>query len=258
MTREIEFGGEKIKPDVRHLYDMEEVIYDEEWLKDAENVPLYYMYRGLSMPEDEEAIRENGLRYDITVMPARRLGKEPVKTKGHYHPKVNSMTYPEIYGVLEGEAHYLLQKKENGRITQTVLVEAKEGDKVIIPPNYGHVTINPSGENLKMANWVCRDFDSIYEPIQRKGGTAWFELVKFVEDTGTVKKWAARDPKTVQKAVFRQNKNYKNVPKLEFFKASKHDPFQGEIYDLIESPERLEFLTDPEDNKNLFESLPWF
>jgi|GEM_PF-2282682 glucose-6-phosphate isomerase len=43
------------------------------------------------------------------------MGLEFVKTCGHYHPPVNPKlryTYPEMYEVLEGDAHYLLQCAE--------------------------------------------------------------------------------------------------------------------------------------------------
>lgn len=235
MPREIEFGGREVKPDIRYLYDMKKVIYDKSWLKGAENIPLYYMYRDLYRPEDREVILQTNLRYDITVMPSRKLGEEFVKTKGHYHPKVNSVSYPELYGVLEGKAHYLLQKREDKKVARTVLVKAEKGDKVIIPPNFGHITINPSDQKLKMANWVYRDFDSIYEPIQEKEGAAWFELVDG----------------------FRKNENYGDVPELEKFKASRSDPFQGGIYDLIKNPEKLQFLRNPETSKEVFDALKY-
>jgi oxalate decarboxylase/phosphoglucose isomerase-like protein (cupin superfamily) len=86
------------------------------------------------------------------------MGLEFVKTYGHYHPRVNPKlryTYPEIYEVLDGDAHYLLQRALNDEsVDDVTLVKATRGDKVIVPPNYGHVTINPSERTLKMANWV--------------------------------------------------------------------------------------------------------
>lgn len=235
MSREIEFGGRKIKPSIRHLYDMKEVVYDREWLEDADNLPLYYMYRDVYEVGDRETILRKKLRYDITVMPARKLGKEFVKTKGHYHAKTNSMTYPEIYGVLEGRAHYLLQKGRDGSVDRVVLIEAEKGDVVVIPPNYAHITINPSERELKMANWVYRDFDSVYAPILERRGGAWFELVDG----------------------FVRNENYRKVPELERFSAPKLDMFQGAFYDLIKSPEKLGFLTNPEENRGLFDPLSY-
>jgi glucose-6-phosphate isomerase len=57
------------------------------------------------------------------------------------------------------------------------LVKATRGDKVIVPPNCGHVAINPSEKTLKMANWVCRSFESLYEPYTQHHGGAYYELI---------------------------------------------------------------------------------
>ena len=57
-------------PDIRHLFDMKEVIFDREWLKEQENIELYYMYRGMGLSkEDKKKIETARLRYDITVFP---------------------------------------------------------------------------------------------------------------------------------------------------------------------------------------------
>ena len=62
-----------------------------------------------------------------------------------------------------------MQQPDNDSIKDVILVKAQQGDKVIIPPGYGHLTINASNKVLKMANWVARDFESIYSPIKEKG-----------------------------------------------------------------------------------------
>lgn len=221
------FFGRKVEPDIRRLYEMKEVIYDKEWLEKADNVPLYYMYRDLYKKEDRKQILKNDLRYDVTVMPPRMLGEEYVKTKGHYHPKLDGLTYPEIYEVIEGKAEYLLQKKENGKITKALIIKAEAGDHVVIPPNFGHVTVNPSStKTLEMANWVNRTFDSVYEPVLEKGGGCYFKL----------------------KAGFKENENYEDLPELETYQASEQDIFKGEMYELIKKPRRLEFLNDPKES----------
>ena len=94
---EINLRGKK--PDIRYLDDMREVLYDKKWAKKAPNLELYYMYRGLK--------KKNGLRYDITLISPQMLGKEFVKTKGHEH-----LNLGEVYIVLEGEAIFLIQKRE--------------------------------------------------------------------------------------------------------------------------------------------------
>ena len=236
---ELTFGQRTFSPVTRTLAEIKEVVYDQRFLASADmNRELYYMFRDVSKDAaDAKEIQERGLRYDITIIPPNTLGVEFVKTAGHYHPcpEDSKLTYPEIYEVLEGEAHYLLQKREedNGieRITDVVVVKAKEGDKVIIPPHYGHVTINPGDATLKMTNWVARMFSSIYEPIMKRKGAAYFELT-----TGE----------------FVKNERYNTVPEMRFLQPEITWPEDlelikdGAMYDLLKEPEKLEFLIHPD------------
>jgi glucose-6-phosphate isomerase len=233
--------GETIRaPDVRTLYDMREVVADRKWLETAENFELYYMYRELARNEEEfRHIREFGLRYDITVIPPAKLGKEYVKTAGHYHPKAPKadVSYTEIYQVLEGSATYLLQKAgSEGRVLDVAVVEAKKGDIVFVPPDYGHITINRSEKVLKMANWVCRDFSSLYEPVKQFGGGAYFLL----EDG------------------FVRNPNYASVPEIRWLEPATAEKFglsKGEdMYELIENLQVLRFLKEPHAAVTIFEA----
>lgn len=240
MGKTLKFGAVMREPDIRYAHDMEEVILDQEWLKENQDAELYYMYRDLWRENDEQRIKEENLRYDITVIPARVIGKEYVKTKGHYHPVTEEeMTYPEIYEVLEGKAHYLLQKKyQEGVIADALLIEVEAGEKALIPPNYGHITINPMDKTLKMANWVDRRFDSIYEDILKLEGGAYFEL---------------------SNGEFVKNDNYDEVPKLRFV-----EPFEVpelgiesgiDMYDLIDNPSNLDFLKNPQNYESIFSKV---
>ena len=136
----------------------------------------------------------------------------------------------------EGAGRHPFNAVYRDRIVRDVKISAGEGDKVLIPPNYGHVTINPAGETLKIANFVARHFASIYEPYRRKGGAAYFELTsgKFVK-----------------------NENYGEVPEIRFLNAPSLDDFgiyhDTPMYELIREPHKLEFLTRPEKFKELFE-----
>ena len=173
--------------EIRYLYDMKEVIYDQEWLKTAPNLKLYYMYRGLK--------EKNGLRYDITKIPARMLGKEFVKTKGHEHLSHHG----EIYIVLNGEAIYLMQKRRKNTIEDVFAIKAEKGDVAAIPPGYGHIAINPSKKDLIMANWMAKGVKSDYEPIAKMGGVCYYY---------TTDGW-------------KKNENYAKVPELRFEKPKK-------------------------------------
>lgn len=237
---ELEFGTRRVEPLVRRLFDMTDVIYDKEWLSKANNIELYYMYRDLSLSRNDAIVlKENRLRYDITVIPPGMLGCEFVKTAGHYHPFVEgtALTYPEIYEVLSGEATYLLQKLVDDRVKDVLLVKAGAGDRVIIPPSYGHITINTFNKVLKMANFVERDFGSIYQPMKENGGGAYFIL-----ENGIVK-----------------NPRYREVPEVRSLKPSNVKELglqKGkEMYGLVRDLKKLEFLTKPQDYGWLFEDF---
>ena len=189
--------------EIRKLNDMREVLADKDFAQKSPDIDLYYMYR---------AIKTNGLsgqdelRYDKTVLNPQMLGNEFNKTKGHYHIDA----YPEIYIVLEGTAIYLLQKRnKQGDIEDVYAVTVKKGECAIMPPFYGHVTINPSKtEDLKMANWISDNCKNDYSPYIEKQGACYYYT-----QNGWIK-----------------NPNYKNTPELRFEKPLK------------EIPQDLEFL----------------
>lgn len=197
----MEFDLTKLTPDIRYLDDMKSVLYDKDFAKNSPNLELYYMYRGLE--------KKSGLRYDITIIPAKMLGSEFVKTKGHYHIGA----YQEIYIVLEGKAIYLMsrvagsrqagQKTDESMIDDVYAIQAEKGDAVAIPFHYGHVTINPSEtEELKMANWVSNNCKSDYSFYEKLQGACYYYLT-----TGWIK-----------------NKNYKSVPPLRLEEPLKSIP----------------------------------
>lgn len=169
-----------IKPDVRYLKDMKDVVYDKEWFKKApKHMELYYMYRGVK--------NKGGLRYDITIIPAKMLGKEFVKTKGHQHLKCQ-----ETYTILKGEAIFLIQKAKGKNIKKVFAIKAKKGDDIAIPPEHDHVTINPGSKELKLANWISEKSKHDYSHIKKSAGACYFY---------TKEGWI-------------KNKNYTKVPKL--------------------------------------------
>src|SRR3989344_791529 len=155
---EIDADITKLTPDIRYLDDMREVLFDQEYAKNAENSPLYFMYRKVT--------QENGINHSITVVPAKMLGQEFVKTKGHVHIG----PFQEIYTVIKGEALYLMQKTEGEHVVDVYAVEAGPGDSIIIPVGYGHITINPSEtEDLRTGDWTsenCRSDYSLFEKLQ--------------------------------------------------------------------------------------------
>ena len=228
------WSGPLPEPDVRQVENMLQVLASPDC---HETGPLYFMYRDLALtPSDRQWLRSHHLRYDITTIISRDLCGERVKTKGHYHPASPSgLGYPEIYEVVIGHAHYLLQDRN---LSDVVLVDAHEKDIVIIPPGYGHVTINAGNSELIMANLVSSAFESEYGEYEKKRGAAYYELAD-----GT----------------FIKNPAYTDAPVLRPITSGKlrrklHAP-PGIIYKMV-GTDLISFLNHPENAADLFkESL---
>ena len=164
------------EPSKRTIGDMENVLAVRPSNQNPET-QLYFMYRDLCKTHGDRVwLEKYHLRYDITRIPAGLINGEYVKTKGHYHPcNKNGVPFPEVYEVLSGYAYYLLQKRDH---TDVIILPARTGDIVLIPPGYGHVTINPSKEELVMANLVSNDFASEYGEINDMHGAAYYYMKK--------------------------------------------------------------------------------
>lgn len=163
-------GITKVTPAVRDLKNMREVLVQKDLTSPKE---LYYMYRDLHKVKDEADIRKNKLRYDVTIIRHDRLGNEYMKTAGHYHPG----DFGELYEVLYGSGWCMMQKankKDHRVIEDVILMKAKAGDKIVIPPRYGHILINVGNEPLVTSNWVSSEFSSEYDLYKKSCGAAYF------------------------------------------------------------------------------------
>jgi len=177
----------------------------------------------------------NTLRYDITIMHPEMLGSEFCKTYGHSHE------YLEVMEVLEGKALWLLQKHDQNNpeiIKEVYLVSANKGEKAIIPSDFGSISINPTKEKAVLSNWMCTESISSYELNKKFQGMCYYILKN---KNGEI--------------IYEKNPNYKEVPSLIELKP-KELPEYGITFDkpllsLKETPEKLEFLKDPEKYKNI-------
>lgn len=233
---EIRFGSDltQVLPAFRTLDEARYAFLEPEACGPA---VLYLMYRNVARIADLGLIAALGLRFDVTVIMPGLIGQEYNKTVGHYHPLKHGTpyTYPEVYEVLHGEATYLLQRPGPGLgvVDDVIAVNAQAGQKVVIPPGFGHITINAGSVPLVMANWVAADFASIYGDFkEQKGGASYLVL------RDGLPTWVP-------------NKRYVNAPVPRLMSPIDYPAFglsQDEpMYQLlINHPERLRFLTHPE------------
>jgi oxalate decarboxylase/phosphoglucose isomerase-like protein (cupin superfamily) len=99
----------------------------------------YHMIR-----DDMDMVNKRGT--NITIWEAGKVGKEYIKTYGHYH--VGELN--ETYKIDEGKGIVLLQElklNEKGimipsEVKKFTVIPVKVGDKVFIPANCGHLAVN--------------------------------------------------------------------------------------------------------------------
>ncbi len=172
--------GVEVPFSTRKVGEMKDVLFRPDFINEKnKNDIIYRMFRNAGVSKNQTIFDAHNIRYDVTSIEDYDLGGEFTKTLGHYHPIVeNGLAYPEIYEVLFGEAVYLLQKKNENGSYEVILVHAKKGDKVIMPPNYGHISINIGGSVLVEANLVNSTFTSDYQSIKNMHGGAVYVLRK--------------------------------------------------------------------------------
>jgi glucose-6-phosphate isomerase len=221
----ISVNGSRLPPSFRTLEDLIPVIYDVDSVRDLpRSAVLYSMYRGFSLDTHSTIFKKKKVRFDITVMADIRLGKELNKTLGHYHPPAeDSLSYPELYQVIHGEATYLLQKKSGEEILDFAIAKVRADEAILIPPGYGHVTVNSGGSLLVMVNLVSDTFQSIYDDYIKNRGAAYYILA----DGSIV-----------------PNRCYKSPPPPRYL--SKKFPISKDLYsDFTSCPSCFDFLNRP-------------
>lgn len=221
----------KFSSGMKHLlldayYDKQEVFYD--------------FYLGAARTKDRELFAKYGLRYDLIVVRPGVAGTECKKTSGHYHVNVpgGQISYPEIYEVIMGKAMFILQKSEESKegtcpqVEQLFFVEVEAGQKIIIPPNYGHATVNVGEGVLVFADLIAEDCSNLYGPIQQCGGMGFY----IEKENGELS--------------FTKNTRYAGLP-VPHLAAPLQNEALGIVFDkpvyetFIQSPQTFSYLTDP-------------
>jgi glucose-6-phosphate isomerase len=171
-------GLEEVEPATRTIEQMRPFLLDGN--ANFRKPIVYYMYRNVGLKKDREIFMENNLRYDLTVMENGKIGQEFVKTIGHYHPLKpgTKSRYPEIYEIIYGHALLIMQKieEDESKIAEVCIVTATAGEKVVMLPGCGHVTVNISNGPLVMGNIVSNQFNSVYAPYKEKRGASYYIL----------------------------------------------------------------------------------
>lgn len=222
-------GGTCFEKVCRKVSEMKPVLLDQEFVTESnESQVLYTIFRGSINPAHREIFHNNRIRYDVTVIESYNLNREASKTFGHYHPMSQDgmNSYPEMYEVIEGEASFLLQKETGNNTTEVRIVNARKNDKVLIPPGYGHISVNIGHGKLVLSDLVSSQFKSEYDRIKEKHGGAVYIIA-----AGSL----IQNPH-----YYRITVNRYDAPEISWIdnKSSLYDQF-------VDNPELFAFLNSP-------------
>jgi glucose-6-phosphate isomerase len=86
---------------------------------------------------------------------------------------------PEIFDVWQGGALIYMQEQTGDDPGRCIAVEARPGDRVVVPPASAHAVISANRfEPLVFGAWCDRDYGFVYKGVRSRGGLAWFPLVE--------------------------------------------------------------------------------
>lgn len=117
----------------------------------ATTAPLYHMANGVTRIGAQEP--ESELRLELTSLRPGAVGNEWVKTVGHVHNIADTLGYPETYEVAAGTGVFVLFRPET---KDCALVRARTRERIVIPPGWHHLAINPGETAMVFVDVVAR------------------------------------------------------------------------------------------------------
>lgn len=241
-TNELVFGDGVFceNSNKKMLHQMKGLLYDDSAANEKNEV-CYIFYADITCSKDRMKFKEKGFTNGITVLMPGTMKGECRKNSGHYHGYVkgHTLTFPEAYEVLIGEAVFLLQKSTNFdrpqeelQVQECKAVFLKPGEKIIVPPFYAHCAVNVGEGPMAFGN-MAAPCPLLYEPIRSKHGFFNYVLKKD------------------GKIIFIPNSRYQNLPQLHIAEAKENSKL-GIVFDIpmyesfVKNPSRFEFLCNPE------------
>jgi glucose-6-phosphate isomerase len=223
--------------ETRRQVDMKPVLYEPDALP-AETA-LYWNLKYQQASGADPIFHKMGLTFGLVLLPSLKVGKEFVKTHGHYHSTMpgGQIGFPEVYTHYYGELYLYMQRREPGsntRLDDCVVFKMKSGRSIMIPPGYAHILINPSGGPALMGGLYSPQAVHDYEPIRQMAGGAYY----YVEEDG------------LERAI--PNSCYEFCPPLRVLEGlagtrfAPPDDRRPLWSSLIEDPQRYAFINDPD------------
>ncbi len=113
------------------------------------------------------------LKLNIYTMKSNLAGIEYVKTRATRCGK-----YPRIFEVLYGSATILIQRYKSAKENRIIKIQAKKGDKVIVPAGYDFVATNPRQSSTLILAEVMSIKASPRVTLDDNNGIAYYVIRK--------------------------------------------------------------------------------
>lgn len=193
----------------------------------------YRLYGGAREIKDTDILRKNKLRFDLILLAFGRRGIQMPRTPG----SCPQGGFPKLYESVYGEAWFLLQKenKEDPRVIEDViLVKVRPAQKIIIPPGYGHILVNPGKDDLVACAFSSARLIQEPQTVEGPGGAGAYFIFK--DNLGEF---------------FQPNPYYQGVPYMRMAGPGARMKSLGldstsPVYNLLSKGiEKLDFLNNP-------------
>lgn len=142
---------------------------------------VYAIAMDVARMQDRAELEKRMLLFGVVTYAAGTLGEEPIRSQGHVHriSLHSGWSSPELYEIWQGKAIIYMQEYVDDDPGRCFAVLAGPGDKVLVPPGWGHATISASpDEALTFGAWCDREYGFEYDAVRAHKGLAWYPLVQ--------------------------------------------------------------------------------
>ena len=194
---------------------------------------VYAIAMDVARLQDREELNKRMLLFGVVTYAAGLLGDEPVRSQGHIHriSEHSGWSPPELYEIWQGKAIIYMQEYVCRDAGRCFAVIAGPGDKVLVPPGWGHATISASAQTpLTFGAWCDREYGFEYDAVRAHKGLAWYPLVQD------------------QHIIWQHNPHY-SPGRLQVVTPRQYEEFaitDAPIYQqFIDDPARFQFISRP-------------
>jgi len=204
---------------------------------------VYAIAMDVARLQDREELKKRMLLFGVVTYAAGKLGEEPVRSQGHIHriSQHSGWSPPELYEIWQGKAIIYMQEYVADDPGRCFAVIAGPGEKVLVPPGWGHATISADSEQpLTFGAWCDREYGFEYDAVRARKGLAWYPL------------WQ-------DKQIIWQHNSHYAPARLQVIPPRAYREFgltDAPIYQqFIDSPARFQFISRPDKTAALWQNF---